>query len=358
MPKTIKKSRNKHLPANGNHFLDKPVYSGDNIIPTSIKLIQYNTSSSSETDISNAILLKDKIDDNKINWFKITGISDTSNIEKICREFNLHIFDVKDLLSNQKVVKVVPYDNVTFILMSAFSLDNDSLLDEDQIAFIMGKNFIISFQESDLAIFDEVEKAIAEDGSMIRGKYTDFLLYLLLNAVNSTNSSVAMRIEDELVDIEDLLIERRNTGDILHLLRMRRIDYTRMHRFVLAFREEYNNLLHNINGLIGSKDMIYFNDYDDRLRTTLGNLEGFREALFSLLDLYYNNNNLILNNIMKRLTIVSTIFIPLTFLVGVWGMNFEFMPEIHFKYGYLFAWIALISLGVSTWLYMRNKKWF
>lgn len=352
-----KKLKQGHSP-NSSHFLDTPTYSGDNLIPVSIKLIQYDSTSSSDTDISTAPILRDKIDNQKINWFKITGISDAARITKICSEFDLHIFDVKDLLSEQKVVKVVPYDTVTLILMSAFSLNESDVLDEDQIAFILGENFIVSFQESEHPLFDDAQRRIAEDGSMIQGKYADFLLYILLNAVNQTNSGVVMRIEDEMTEVEDLLIEKRGTVDILHLLRTRRLDYTRIHRFVIAFREEYNNMLHNTNGLVRSKDMIYFNDYDDRLRTTLGNLEEFRETLLSLLDLYYNNNNLVLNNVIKRLTIVSTLFIPLTFMVGVWGMNFQFMPEIHLKYGYLYAWIILISIAVTTWLYMKKKKWF
>ena len=358
MTKSILKRSKKRHTAHNTQFLDKPTYLGDDLIPISIKLIQYDSTSSTERNLSSTSTLRDKIDNTKINWFKITGISDANRVTQICQEFDLHLFDVKDLLSEQKIVKVVPYDTVTLILMSAFLLNENDELDEDQIAFIMGENFIVSFQESELSLFDDVQKRISEEGSMIRARYADYLLYILLNAINHINSKVVMHIEDEMNEIEDLLIEGQDTVDILRLLRTRRVDYIRIHRFVLAFREEYNNILHNTNGLIRSKDMIYFNDYDDRLRTILGNLDGFKETLLSLLDLYYNNNNLKMNNVIKRLTIVSTLFIPLTFMVGVWGMNFEFMPETKLKYGYIYSWIILIAIAVGTWLYMKKKKWF
>jgi magnesium transporter len=116
--------------------------------------------------------------------------------------------------------------------------------------------------------------------------------------------------------------------------------------------------LHNANKLIKEENIVYFNDFDDRMRTTLGDLASFHESLTSLLDLYYNNNNLKMNEIIKRLTVVSTIFIPLTFMVGVWGMNFKFMPEIEWEYGYFFSWMVLALVALFTYLWMRKQKWF
>lgn len=352
----IKKSRRKH--SYNNHFLEAPIYQGDATIPMRIEFIQFDANNISVKDVSTASSIKNIIQPDKLNWFHIVGMSDAAKVSSICEEFDLHRFDVKDMLSEQKVVKVVLYNSVTYILMSAFSLDDNDMLVETQVALIVGDNYIVSIQDTDIPVFDEVKKAISEDNIQIRQKGVDFLLYVVLNAINSSNMNVSMKMEDELSDIEDKLIDKQMSTDILHFLRMRRIDCTHIKRFVLSFREEYNNLLHNTNNIIRTENIIYFNDYDDRLRTTLGNLDSFRESLFSLLDLYYNNNNLVMNDIIKRLTIVSTIFIPLTFMVGVWGMNFKFMPEINWPYGYIFAWGILILIALAACLFMKKKKWF
>ena len=299
------------------------------------------------------------IDNSKVNWFRVQGISDAAEVNRICREFDLHGFDVKDLLADQRVVKIVAYDKVTFILMSSFYLESDtSNIDDMQVAFIFGENFVISFQEALVPIFEEVKQDIEENNGMIRQKSTDFLLYILLNAVNLSNINTLMKVEDKLADIEDQLIMRKDSVDILQFMHRCRVNYMHIKRTVIALREEYSNLLHNTNKLIKEENIVYFNDFDDRMRTTLGDLASFHESLTSLLDLYYNNNNLKMNEIIKRLTIVSTIFIPLTFMVGVWGMNFKFMPEIEWEYGYFFSWIVLALVALCTYLWMRKQKWF
>ena len=356
MVKRATKRTKKH--SVGNRLLSIPTYLGNDKIPTTVSLVQYGSKQVLVKNMQSHSELKKEIVANKVNWFKVTGICDADYISKICKEFGLHSFDVKDLLADQKIVKVVLYDDITFVLMSGFYLKNDDTLDDMQIAFIVGNNFIVSFQESDTPIFDEVSKAIEENNILFRENGTDFLLYILFNSVNIFNTNTVLSMEDALTDVEDRLINQKNTVDIQHFLRMRRIDYTHMKRFVVSFREEFTNLLHNTNKLIKPENMVYFNDYDDRLRTTLGNLDALHESLISLLDVYYNNNNLKMNEIIKRLTIVSTIFIPLTFMVGVWGMNFDVMPELEWKYGYLFSWLTFIVIVLLACYLMKKKKGF
>ncbi len=170
--------------------------------------------------------------------------------------------------------------------------------------------------------------------------------------------NTVMDIEDELANVEDQLILGKDSIDILKLLHECRVDYMHIRRSIVSLREEFTNLLHNTNKLIKEENVVYFNDFDDRMRTTLGDLASFHESLTSLLDLYYNNNNLKMNEIIKRLTIVSTMFIPLTFMVGVWGMNFKLMPETAWKYGYLVAWVVLAAIAAFTYLWIRKQKWF
>lgn len=341
-----------------NTLLTKPNYLGTHNISCTIELIQYDETTYAQKNISEYKQLRNLIDPQKINWFKIKEISEVEKTGTICKEFDLHTFDLKDLLAEENVIKVVNYDTVNYILTTVFS-NKDENMEETQIAFILGDNFVVSLQEADLPIFEEVHIALQEGNILMRKRKSDYLLYILLNAVNSSNYDTSTHLEDKLSAIEDEIQSQAIPDELMKLLRTYRINYTHMRRSIISFREEFSNLLHNTNKLIQQDDsMVYFEDYDDRLRTTLSNLDGFREAFLSLQEMYYNNNNLQMNKVIKRLTIISTIFIPLTFLVGVWGMNFNIMPELEWKLGYLFAWSALFSVFLLTILLMKKAKWF
>ena len=351
----VRRARNE-----SNPLLYTPVYQGDNNMPTSVTLLQYDTKNTLVKDLTSVDHLKNEIDSNKVNWFKIVGISDAKRIAAICYEFGLHGFDIKDLMSDQQVVKVVTYDKITFILMPGFYIkeEDNNRLEDMQVAFILGENYVVSFQESDIPVFEDVQSALEENQMLIRQNGNDYLLYLLLRVVNTLNNNTVMEMEDGLDDIENNLLLGQDNQNIMPFIRIRRLDYTHIKRFIVSLREELINLLRNTNNLILNENIVYFNDYDDKLRITLSNLESFHESLISLLDIYYNNNNLRMNSIMKQLTIVSTIFIPLTFLVGVWGMNFKFMPELDCYFGYMIAWLLFILIGFVIWIWMKRKRWF
>lgn len=354
--KQIKKI--KRRPMSNNKFLARPTYQGNDNKPTKIELIQYDRNNYKTQEVSIDAKLKSLIDNSKINWFKIVGMSDVDNISKICVDMGLHGFDIRDLLSPQQITKVVTYDNVDFILMHGFYFNQDEILEDTQIAFLLGENFVVSIQESENPLFDSITESIQENNAQLHDKSVDYLLYILMTAINAQIVNTVIKIEDLLSDVEENLISQNNQVDIMHYLRTCRLYYTYMKRAVLALREELRNILDNTNKLIAEENIIYFNNYDDKLRATLGNLEGLLESINSLFEIYYNNNNLKMNNIMKQLTIVSTIFIPLTFLVGVWGMNFDNMPETKWKYGYLFAWIILVVILLLVLMILKKKKWF
>ncbi len=356
MKKNTKKARRKNNEP--VKLFSQPTYQGDNNIPTSIEIIQYDTKQFTVKDITSSSNLKSEINPDKMNWIKIVGISDGDKIWNICREFGLQRFDVRDMLADQRVVKVVVYEDIAFILISGFFLDKENNLTDMQIGFILGDNFLVSFQESALPIFGDVKVNLEANEILIRQGKASYLLYILLRTINNLNASTVMSIEDQLTEMEDCLVTKNQDPDIISTLRKRRVDYTHIKRSITSFREEFYNLLQTENELIDKKGKLYFNDYDDKLRTTLSNLDSFHEALTSLMDLYYNNNNLRMNNIMKQLTIVSTIFIPLSFFAGVWGMNFQSMPELASEYGYIGAWGIFICIIAFVCVMMKRKGWF
>lgn len=341
-----------------SRFLETLSYQGNFSIPTTIELIQYNDKNFSTKQIPVSENLKNEISRDTVNWFKITGISDVKTIFNICKSFGIQRFDIKDLLSHHHVTKVIIYEHATFILMSGCSINNSFEPGLHRIAFILGENYVISFQETPDPIFDDIKEAIQASKIGIREKGADFLLYILLNDVHSSYNDTLVKLTDKINEMEDKLIDDNTRNiNVMKFIQARKKEYSLLKRSVSSMREEYINLLHNTNRLIKNDNIMYFNDFDDRLRTSLDDLEMFHLSISSMTDLYFNNNNLRMNDVIKKLTIVSTIFIPLTFMVGVWGMNFENMPELKWMHGYLFAWLIMIVIVILAILFLKRKRW-
>lgn len=341
------------------HLLDKLVYMGEENVSTSIQLTQYNRTQVTERSVQPTEKLNELVKPEYVNWFRITGISEAETTYNICKMFGIPRFDIKDLLSGYPVTKVITHDKNTFILMLGSYINDDNELKIYQNAFILGENYVVSFQERATTIFNDVKDAIQESRVFIREKGSDYLLYILLNCIHSSFNDSVIKISNRLNEMEDLLIDDNTDGlNVMRFISRRKKEQSLLKRIVSPLREEYSNLLYNTNQLIKPENKMYFDDFDDRLRTSSDDLTALREAIGSLTDLYFNNNNLRMNNVIKKLTIVSTIFIPLTFMVGVWGMNFENMPELKWEHGYLFAWGIMFIILVLAVLYLKRKKWF
>lgn len=341
------------------HLLEKLMYMGDECVPTSIELIQYDKSQLSEREVQPTEKFKDLLKPDCINWFRVTGIADAETTFNICRAFGIPRFDIKDLLSGYHVTKVIEHETNTFILMSGSYINESQQLIIYQNAFILGDNYVVSFQEHPSAIFDDVKDAIKEGRVLIREKDEDYLLYILLNCLHSSFNDTIIKITNRLNEMEDRLIDDDTEHlNVMKFISQRRKDASLLRRVIAPLREEYVNLLHNSNKLIKPENLMYFEDFDDRLRTSSDDLVALRDSIGALSDLYFNNNNLRMNNVIKKLTIVSTIFIPLTFMVGVWGMNFDFMPELKWQYGYLFAWGIMFVIVLIAIFYLKRKRWF
>ena len=207
----------------------------------------------------------------------------------------------------------------------------DELL-QQQVCIILGSNYVLTFLEKETDFFDDVNTALRNDVLKIRSRQTDYLFSVLLNSVMGNYISTISSIDDALEDLEEELL--------------------------LPLKEQYVKLLRAENLLIHKVNRAFFNDVNDHLQFVLQTIEICRETLSSLVDLYISNNDLRMNNIMKRLTIVSTIFIPLTFLAGVWGMNYKWMPELDWRYGYLFAWLVMGIIGIIVYLFFKKKNWY
>jgi magnesium transporter len=336
-----------------------PTYTGQFNTKTRMKVIQYSLQNFLEKEMTDIEEICSSIKSDCVTWIRVFGMNDSNKIIELIKHFDLNILDAKDILTTQHIMSIEEYDKNIFIVIPVIYYEKDKLKTE-QMALIMGKDYLISIQESDFPIFDNIYSAI-HNKQYLKYNYrnSDFLLASMLNEIINNYGDEVLRLENELEELEDQLLDVKSVkDDLINSIQEKRRTMINIRKSLFPFKTELAKLLRVDDGLVNTQQTPYFKDIYDQLLYILQNLESCREILSSLIDLYLNNNDLKMNIVMKQLTVVSTIFIPLTFLVGVWGMNFKFMPELELKYGYLIAWGFMLFVGILIWLYMRKKDWF
>ena len=355
-----KENHGKHKRSANRHLSEQYVYTGENNTPTRLRLVQYNKDNVQSKDINYDNNTSDSLQQNDaINWLQVSGLLDSELITRIVTDFGLDTLDAKDILTPQHIVKVEEYHGKIFMILNTCHYDELNHIQTAHIGVLMAGNTIVTFTENDHELFAPVVKAIQNDTLDIRSKNdSSLLLAFLLNTIVVSLVETSSRVEEFLEDIEDMLLDittdQRNVGS---LIQQRRREYIVIRKNSQPLREQISKLIKE-NNLISRDAQPAFIDLTDQLQYINQTIEGCREIISSLVDLYISNNDLRMNAIMKRLTVVSTLFIPLTFLAGIWGMNFKNMPELGWRYGYIVAWGIMLVTGIGTWLFMRKKDWY
>lgn len=345
--------RRKHREASG-----KPSYTGNYNTATTISVIQYSDNHFSEealTDLSGFDVPKES---SGVTWIRVKGMNDVALIVNIVKKVGLREIDATDVLTAQHIMTVEEHEKSIFMIVPvSYTLDNK--IRSEQVAFILGKGYLVTIQESDYPLFESIYTAIKSNKiQKFSSRKSDFLMASLLSVIMSNYGETIVNLEDQLEVLEDQLLDFDcDNSTIIHEIQERRRILIQLRKTLIPFKDQLSKLLRVEEGLISPSEIAYFKDVYDQLLYSLQNIESCREILSSLVDLYLSNNDLKMNQIMKQLTLIATIFIPLTFLVGVWGMNFSFMPELSWKYGYLVSWILFVVVGVFIWIYLKKKKW-
>lgn len=335
-----------------NLLSDKLAYNGDTKTLTHLHLCSYNVDRVEEFSGDDLDDVKSHFLPDGIAWLQIHGLEDTDAVQAVCTHFGIDFLVMQDILNTDHASKVEEHDQYNVIISKQIMGDEAM-----QVCLVQGVNFVLTFQERDNDFFDDVTRAIRNNVLKIRTRQSDYLLSVLLNSLMTSYMSIAAAISDELEELESALLAETNDRDIGVQMQELRRDYMLLKRTVWPLKEQYSRLLRSDSSLLHRVNRPFFNDVNDHLLDVAQNIDICRETLSSLMDLYISNNDLRMNDIMKRLTIVSTIFIPLTFLVGVWGMNFRNMPELEWAHGYTLAWGIMIVIGFVTFLFFRTKKW-
>lgn len=321
-----------------------------------IEVMKYNVKTIEEksfSDISKAIDYLGTSE--QVSWINIEGIHDVETIEKVMHHFNLHRLTGEDILSVGQRPKLDDYSNYLHVVLRMFMLVDEEIEDE-QITFILTKNCLITFQEKSGDVFNFVRRRLNEGKGQIRSRGADYLHYALIDSVVDHYFIILENFGDKIEDLEIELLDRP-TDDVLKRLHHLRREALQLRRNVYPLREVVSRLEKQEADFINPETRLFVRDLYDHTIQVIETVEVFRDSASGLLDLYMNSISNKMNGIMKLLTIISTIFIPLTFIAGIYGMNFQNMPELEYRYGYFIAMAVMLFLAIIMVLFFKRKKW-
>lgn len=343
-----------------NNLLDDELkYSGENALETHLHLCTYNSAGVQINDASNWEEVLPLLDDDHISWLQVHGLKDTSLVESACNYYGIDFLVAQDIMNVRHLTKIEQHDDYNvFIIKLLVPTENGTFIPH-QLSVIQGYKYVLTFVDRETNFFDNVWTALKNNVLKVRERSSDFLLSILLNSVMGNYMTVLSSLEDELEDLEESLLDNLG-GSVTEIgdIQLYRRQYRLLKKTITPLKEQMNILRRPGNPLIKEDNIPFFNDVNDHLQFVLQSLDSCRDTITGLVDLYLSNNDLRMNNIMKQLTVVSTLFIPLTFFTGVWGMNFKRMPELEWDYGYAVAWTILFTVTVLVFFYFKRKKWY
>src|SRR5680860_55391 len=299
----------------------------------------------------------------KVSWINIDGLSNTLEIEKLGKYYELHPLLLEDISNTNQRPKIDEYPGYIFMVVKMLyfpkhsSDKNINNLVIEHISLVMGKDYILTFQESDGDVFEGVRDRITNNKGRIRSNGADYLLFCLLDAIIDNYFEVIDNISEKIETLEEKLFQTQANDEITFEIQELKRTILRIRRAVFPLREVLSRLEKLGNNLIEDKTRNYFRDLYDHIIQVSENIDIYREMTRGLMEMYMTTISNRMNEVMKVLTIIATIFIPLTFIAGVYGMNFEYIPELQWKYSYFVLWGIMIFIFLSMIYYFRRKRW-
>ncbi|MCF0053368.1 magnesium/cobalt transporter CorA [Dyadobacter sp. LJ53] len=295
-----------------------------------------------------------------VTWLDVDGIHETTLIAKIGKLYQLHPLLLEDVVNTEHKPKLEIYDSGhLFLTLKMLHVDSESpiCLSAEHVSFVLGTDYLLSFQEElSNDIFTPVLERLQASVGKTRRNAADYLLFALMDIVIDNYFIVLEKLGDSLDTVEDQVIRGTEELSLKELYSLKR-EMTMARRVIWPLRDMINQLIREDNPLINKDTIPYLRDLYDHVMQVLDTIDSYRELVASLADVHLSTISNRMNSVMKTLTIFSAVFMPLTFIVGVYGMNFDNMPELRTHYGYYYVWGLMIAVTIGLIFYFKSKKW-
>ena len=328
-------------------------------IATVVKLIEFNDEIYQQKIVKSIIECQFSTIETHVNWLNVDGIHEVHIVEEIGKHYHLHPLLLEDVLNTEQKPKLEHFGEQNIFVIMKMLQFNETLneIESEHVALVLGKNYVISFQEihkSDVfaPIFARLKASI---GKTRRGK-ADYLFYSLCDLVVDNYFVVLEKFSEKLEELEIKIIETPHRDDQTALYELRR-ELMQIRKAVLPLRDIFGSITRDNSDLIQASSIIYLRDVYDHILQTLETIESYREMIENIQNIYLTSLSNKMNSVMKTLTIFTAIFMPLTFIAGIYGMNFDNMPELHNPNGYFYTLGSMVIIAIGFWLYFKWKKY-
>lgn len=326
-------------------------------LPVGIELLEYDETGLDEREIERPDQYPDPRLISRVTWINMKGVHDAQAVEDLGHHFGLHPLIIEDILHTGQRPKADDLGEYVFVLLRMLSyVEERDAIEHRQVSLVLGTNYVLSFQDEGVDLFDPIQEQIRNGKGRMRRLGADYLAYVLLDAVVDNYFVVLDRLGDRIELLEEELVAdpRPPTMQMIHELKQ---EIIRLRKSVWPLREVIGRLERGGGSLFQDSTQIYLRDVYDHTVQVMDTVETYRDMLSGMLDIYLSSLSNRMNEIMKVLTIIATLFIPLTFIAGVYGMNFQHMPELAWRWGYPLVWLVMLAIVIVMLGYFRRKRW-
>ncbi|MEO8513639.1 MAG: magnesium/cobalt transporter CorA [Ignavibacteria bacterium] len=337
-----------------------PVYTGDVVHNEKVvvNLIDYKGNLVNEKEIVDPVECSVYTQKGTISWIDVEGIHDTALVQKISESIHLHPLVVEDILNVDQRAKMDEFDGYIYIVLKMFHLGktSDDIIPE-QVSIILSKSFVVTFQEGiEGDTFHEIRTRIRNNKGIINNMTSDYLVYSLIDSIIDSYFTILEVFGDRIERLEEELVNNPEKKTLTEIYKIKR-EMLYIRKAVWPLREAISRLERGESELITRNTHLYLRDVYDHTINVLDTIETYRDMLSGMIDIYLSSISNRLNETMKYLALISTIFIPMTFIASIYGMNFEIMPELKWAHGYWFALGLMGAIGLSFFIYFKKNKW-
>jgi magnesium transporter len=322
----------------------------------SITLFSYNEASFEERKLSSIEELFQLSPDGNVWWVNIDGLHDIHTIQTIGTHFNIHDLILEDILDTNQRPKVEETDTYLSVIVKMLHHNKHNNINTEQVSIIVGADYVISFQEYLGDVFEPIRDRIRHNKGRIRKMGADYLGYSLIDALIDNYYVILEKLGDRIEDLETTVINKPSPATLKLIYNLKR-EILNIRKSIWPLREIIGNLQRASTRLINEDISPYLKDLYDHIAQVIDTTETFREMVSGLLDIYLSSVSNKMNEVMKVLTIIATIFIPITFIVGLYGMNFKYMPELEWYWGYFAVLLIIVIIVISLIIFFKKKKW-
>lgn len=335
---------------------------GDNASPLHIRLIDFDKSQAILREDIDVAECRAYLENETVTWIHVQGNPTKAALKELGKSFSLHSLVLEDILNTGQRPKIEYFEDQIFVIMNLPTVVGDSV-NIQQVCFFLGKDYLISFCVGNFTPFEPIVNRLQDQASRLRSLGADFLLYSLLDVVIDQGFPLLEHFSTQLEELEEQVIESVDKDTLRKIHTIKR-ELILIRRTLWPQREVINQLQRGDHNLIQEGTLIYLRDCYDHTIQIMDLLESYRDMTASMLDIYLSNVSHKMNEVMRVLTVISTIFIPLTFIVGVYGMNFDrnagpwSMPELGWSFGYPLIWLVMIGLVIGMLAIFKRREWF